>query len=180
MELAEKQYNTEVYEDLFYHQYSVGELTYRLSILMGIDNNTAIKNFIAGWMHDEGKRRIPVEILAKEGPLTVEERKIINQHPIYSYQMLKQRQMNNQICLIAKYHHENYDGTGYPEGLKGEEIPLCSRIIRVCDMFDALTSNRPYRELLTYKQALNIMDSGQKDFDPKIYKKFKEMIKEDI
>jgi len=131
---------------------------------------------IAGLLHDYGKIGIPDSILKKNGRLTPEERDIINTHPARSQQILNQvpfRGLQKQIPQIAGSHHERWDGTGYPAGLKGEEILLGARIIAVADFFEAITSKRHYREPMHIKKALTLLqESSGSHFEPKIVSAF--------
>lgn len=112
---------------------------------------------LAGLLHDIGKIGIDDRILRKTKELTEEEYNQIKNHPTYGADILRPIKKLKEIIPGVKYHHERWDGKGYPEGLKGEEIPLLGRIIGVADTFDALTSNRPYRKALSKKKALDII-----------------------
>ncbi|MFL7869676.1 MAG: HD-GYP domain-containing protein [Anaerolineales bacterium] len=104
---------------------------------------------------------------------TPEERAIINQHPIYAFEMLKDIEYLQQAISIPYSHHENWDGTGYPQGLQGEEIPLPARIFSVVDNWDALTSDRPYRNAWSKEKAYNyIKEQSGKKFDPQVVEIF--------
>ncbi|MBY0515665.1 MAG: HD-GYP domain-containing protein [Bacteriovoracaceae bacterium] len=118
--------------------------------------------------HDIGKIGTPDQVLNKPSRLTEEEFAIMKQHPELSYEILKEYPSLEKIGLNARYHHERYDGRGYPEGMKGEEIPLFARIILIADTFDAMTSTRPYRKGLDYSVAFDELNqfSGSQ-FDPK-------------
>ena len=105
-------------------------------------------------MHDIGKIEIDREILNKPSKLNAEWA-IIKQHPIWGSDMVKPLTKLRPIVSIIRYHHENYDGSGYPEGLSGDEIPVISRIIRIVDSFDAMTSHRPYRRNMSWDEALD-------------------------
>lgn len=128
--------------------------------------------YIAGLFHDIGKIGIPDSILLKPGKLTDYEYEIIKYHPILSYELIKNVPNLEKVKDIVLYHHENYDGTGYPKGLKGEEIPLGARILSIVDIFDALTSQRSYRKSLSFEEAIKILKdlSGTK-LDPKLVEK---------
>ncbi len=126
-----------------------------------------------GLLHDIGKLGIPNEILDKSGKLTPEERKIMQKHARMGARILEPIAPYTDIMLIVLQHHENYDGTGYPDGLAGEEISLYSRIFAVADSFEALTSDRPYRKAISFHQAIELIAhlSGKK-FDPKVIEAF--------
>ncbi|MBU0571023.1 MAG: HD domain-containing protein [Candidatus Omnitrophica bacterium] len=126
-------------------------------------------------MHDIGKLIIPDEILKKPSGLTPEEREVMKQHAklgadIFQGSHSPLLKAARDICLA---HHERYDGTGYPEGLKGDEIPLYGKIVALADVFDALTSVRPYKKAFEFSDAVDLIkDQAGKHFDPKIVKAF--------
>jgi HD-GYP domain-containing protein (c-di-GMP phosphodiesterase class II) len=124
-------------------------------------------------LHDIGKMGVPDRILHKKGPLNADEWEIMRKHPEYAYQMLTPISYLRKAIDIPYCHHERWDGAGYPRGLKGELIPLPARIFAVVDVWDALTSNRPYRDALTDRKALEYirLQSG-KHFDPRIVEDF--------
>jgi HD-GYP domain-containing protein (c-di-GMP phosphodiesterase class II) len=125
--------------------------------------------YIASLLHDIGKIGISEAILNKEGPLTPEERKIIQDHAIIGVKILEPIKELGEAILGVKYHHEWYDGSGYPEGLKGEQIPLIASIIAVADAFDAMTIDRPYRRARTTEEAIQeIKKQSGKQFDSQI------------
>ena len=128
------------------HTKRVTALTQRLAKLMGVDDDALVHITRGALLHDIGKMAIPDGILLKPGALTVEERELIQQHPIYAFEMLKPIKFLHPALDIPYCHHEKWDGTGYPRGLKGEEIPFAARIFAVIDVWDALISNRPYRK----------------------------------
>ena len=131
----------------------------------------------AALLHDMGKIGISDTILLKKGKLTDEEQKIIRQHPIIGYKIILPIKYLYPIAPLVLYHHERYDGTGYPEGLSGEEIPLGARIVSIIDAFDAMTSDRPYRKAPSVKTAVNELKKGMgKQFDPKIVKIFLDIL----
>ena len=121
---------------------------------------------IAGGLHDVGKLAVPDEILRKPEPLTDAERLTLERHPQVGYRMLESLGAD-PIADCVLHHHEHWDGTGYPDGLHGDDIPLGSRIILVAEAFDALTSDCAYREKLTVDAALaELEESAGKQFDP--------------
>ena len=133
----------------------------------------AVRN--AAPMHDVGKIGIPDKILLKPGPLEEDEWKIMKQHTTIGADILKgsKAYFVRQGATIALTHHERWDGTGYPRGLKGKKIPLLGRIIAIADVFDALTTKRPYKEPYTTKEALDIILEGKgKSFDPDVFQAF--------
>jgi len=123
-------------------------------------------------LHDIGKVGIPDAILNKPGALTEEEREVIKMHPVYAYQMLYPISYLRPTLDIPYGHHEKWDGTGYPRGLKGEDIPLAARIFAIVDVFDALTSDRPYRKAWTVEKTVaHIREGAGSHFDPAIVEK---------
>jgi cyclic di-GMP phosphodiesterase len=110
-----------------------------------------------GLVHDIGKLSVPESILLKPGPLTPEERKIMEQHTVIGEKICAPLRSFRHVLPIIRHHHEKWDGSGYPDGLKGEQIPLTARILQVTDIYDALTTDRPYRKALPVDQALAIM-----------------------
>jgi HD-GYP domain-containing protein (c-di-GMP phosphodiesterase class II) len=125
--------------------------------------------YIAGLLHDIGKIGIPESILNKEGKLSEQEMKLIKEHSLIGVKILEPIQELGDAVLGVKYHHERYDGAGYPEGLKGNQIPLIASIISVADAFDAMTIDRPYRRALSREKAIEeIASLSGKQFDPQI------------
>ncbi|MBU0983505.1 MAG: HD-GYP domain-containing protein [candidate division Zixibacteria bacterium] len=125
----------------------------RLAVAMGL-NDEAIQALIKGsFLHDIGKIGIPDSILMKEGMLTGEERGIMESHPEMGAQMIGGVKWLQDSLEVVRHHHERYDGSGYPDGLKGEDIPLNARIFMIGDVFDALTSTRPYKRSYSFDSA---------------------------
>ncbi|MBE0671535.1 MAG: GAF domain-containing protein, partial [Anaerolineales bacterium] len=149
------------------HTQRVTELTMALAKAVGI-KDSEIKNIRRGaLLHDIGKMGISDQILLKKGKLTIREREIMRKHPKLAVEMLQPIAYLRQALDIPYSHHEKWDGTGYPRGLKGEQIPLVARIFAIADVWDALTSSRPYRAAWTKKKALTyIKQQSGKHFDP--------------
>ena len=155
------------------HSRRVTEITLMIAKKMGINNEELSHIKRGALLHDIGKMGIPDSILLKEGKLTDEEWTIMHKHPIYAYNMLSPISYLQQALNIPYCHHEKWDGTGYPRGLKGEEIPLAARIFAVADVHDALTNDRPYRQAWSKKDALiYIKEQSNKHFDPEVVKIF--------
>ena len=128
-------------------------------------------------MHDIGKLAIPDHILLKPSKLEDDEKEIIRKHPSLAKQMLSEIPFLQPAVVIAYSHHERWDGTGYPEGLKGEEIPLYARIFTVVDPWDALRSNRPYRSAWSKTDAITYLKENKGIiFDPDILDAFLQLI----
>jgi len=127
----------------------------------------------AALLHDIGKIAISQEILDKPGPLTKKELEIVRQHPIIGERIISNVDFFKDIAPLVRHHHERWDGQGYPDGLRGEEIPFGARLLAVVDSFDAMTSNRPYRNALPLEQVLEIIEKNKgKQFDPDIAQAF--------
>jgi len=133
----------------------------------------------AARLHDLGRVGIDDDIMFKAGPLTTAERGAIETHPAIGYNFLKRSNLPKEITETILYHHENFDGTGYPKKLKGLEIPLFARIIHISDTWDALTEDRPYRKAMDFSAALNAMNVNVSHFDPELYAIFLDIIKEE-
>jgi HD-GYP domain-containing protein (c-di-GMP phosphodiesterase class II) len=146
------------------HSERVGFLAKVTGQSLGLTSKELQKLEWAGLLHDVGKIGIPEHVLNKPGRLTPEEFDLIKEHPGRSYEVLRPVASLEPVLDAVLYHHENPDGTGYPKGLKGEEIPLMARIIHVVDVFDALTSTRSYRGAYDVERAIEIIskDSGTK------------------
>jgi HD-GYP domain-containing protein (c-di-GMP phosphodiesterase class II) len=124
-------------------------------------------------LHDIGKMAIPDGILLKPGPLTEDEWEVIRQHPRYAYELLSPISYLGQAVDIPHYHHEKWDGTGYPDGLRENQIPLHARLFAVIDVYDALTSHRPYRSAWSTQKAIDyVRDQIGKHFDSAIVQQF--------
>jgi putative nucleotidyltransferase with HDIG domain len=128
---------------------------------------------VAAFLHDLGKVGVPTDLLLRAGALDSNERAIVEQHPAIGARLVKPLAIPNSIASAIQHHHEWWDGTGYPDGLKGEEIPQTSRIISVVDAFDAMSSDRPYRRALARSTAINeIRHFAGSQFDPHFAKEF--------
>ena len=126
-----------------------------------------------GLLHDIGKMGVPDYILLKPGELTKEEWRLMRMHPVYAYDLLSHIAYLREALDIPYCHHEKWDGSGYPRGLKGDQIPLTARIFAVVDVWDAITSDRPYRAALTKPEALKyIQASSGTHFDPEVVNQF--------
>jgi cyclic di-GMP phosphodiesterase len=124
---------------------------------LGLPDQLRVALRRGGLIHDIGKLAVPEHILLKPGPLTLEERKIMEQHTVEGERICAPLRSFRNVLPIIRHHHEKQDGSGYPDGLKGEQIPLTARILQVTDVYDALTTDRPYRKALPVEKALAIM-----------------------
>jgi response regulator RpfG family c-di-GMP phosphodiesterase len=155
------------------HTRRVTDTTIKLAQAMGITDPALRHMYRGALLHDIGKMGIPDSILRKPEALTPEELDIMQQHPAYAYELLKGISYLREDLDIPYCHHEKWDGTGYPRGLKGEEIPLSARIFAVADVYDALTSDRPYRKGWGHERTLEYiqLESGS-HFDPEVVEAF--------
>jgi len=151
------------------HSERVIELTIRLAAEMGIHGD-ALTNIRRGaLLHDIGKMGVPDAILHKEERLSEDEMDVIRNHPQFAYDMLKEIDYLQSALEIPYCHHEKWDGTGYPRGLKGEEIPLVARIFSIVDVWDAMTSDRPYRKAIPRDEVLShLIEQRGRHFDPNV------------
>ncbi len=153
------------------HSLRVSRYAMSIALAMNMDHEQITKIKWAGLIHDLGKVTLPRRILDKAEKLTPEEYIKVKQHAGLTREILHMAPSLKEIIPIAADHHEHFDGLGYPEGLKGEDIPLGARILKVCDAFDAMTSNRPYRKPLSPQEACKELEKySGKQFDPKIVK----------
>jgi putative nucleotidyltransferase with HDIG domain len=159
------------------HSQRVTNLMKSMMDALGIDGETRVNYQRGVLLHDIGKMGIPDSILNKPGPLDVKERQIMQQHPIYAIEMLKNIEFLKPSLSIPYSHHERWDGTGYPLGLKGEEIPLEARIFAIVDVWDAITSDRPYRNSMSKEEAIQTICNGNgTQFDPKLVDVFLKIV----
>jgi len=162
------------------HSERVTRLSLQLGRRVGLNAEQLVDLRRGVLLHDIGKMVTPDAILLKPGPLSEEEWKVMRQHPTYAYQMLHDIPFLEKALDIPWAHHENYDGTGYPRGLKGDDIPFGARIFALVDVWDALTSDRPYRPAWSPEQALEfIVSQSGKRFDPHLTAVFLKMMAEE-
>lgn len=155
--------------DSYTHQHNNLVAEYALMLANAICYKDIDAVEVAGRLHDIGKIAIPYHILNKPGRLTLEEYEIIKKHPEEGYKIIKDTDFNQKIKDGIRYHHEWYDGTGYPLQLKGDDIPLIAQIIAIADVFDALTSDRPYRDGMSKEEAVKILAEGSgTQFNPEL------------
>jgi PAS domain S-box-containing protein/putative nucleotidyltransferase with HDIG domain len=162
------------------HSKRVTRLTVRMAQRIGMDAKEIVHVQRGALLHDIGKMGIPDSILLKRGALTPEERKEIERHPVYAYELLSPIEFLRPAIDIPYCHHEKWDGSGYPRGLVGEQIPVPARIFAIVDVFDALTSDRPYRAAWERERTLaHIAEQSGSHFDPALVEAFMEMIRSD-
>ncbi len=161
------------------HSQRVTEMTLRLARALGMKEEELVHVRRGALLHDIGKMGVPDSILLKPGPLTPEEWEIMRRHPEYAYEMLSPIAYLRPALDIPYCHHEKWDGTGYPRGLKGEQIPLAARILAVVDVWDALSSDRPYRPAWPpEKVRAYLKNEAGKHFDPRVVEAFLEILGE--
>jgi len=159
------------------HSHRVAEMTLRLAGAMGQPEQDLVHIRRGALLHDIGKLSIPDSILLKPGPLNEEERDILRIHPAIAFEMLAPIPYLRPALDIPYCHHEKWNGTGYPRGLKGEEIPVSARIFAVVDVWDALTSDRPYRKAWSEAETLAyIREQAGEHFDPQVVDAFLSLI----
>jgi len=155
------------------HSQRVTEMTVRLAQATGMSEDELVHVRRGALLHDIGKMGISDDILLKPGPLTEKEWALMRKHPVYAYELLAPIAFLKPALDIPYFHHEKWDGTGYPQGLKGEQIPLAARIFALADVWDAMTSDRPYRLKRSKEKAIEyIHEQAGKYFDPKLVKTF--------
>lgn len=152
------------------HNIAVGMLSTMIGRWMGLPEHDLLELTTAGLLHDVGKMQIPEEILSKPGKLTDEEFELMKQHTVYGYELLRNTPgISERQALVALRHHERLDGSGYPAGLKGDQIDLFSRIVAVADIFHAMTSPRVYREASEFHEVLyQLNNDAYSALDPTI------------
>jgi HD-GYP domain-containing protein (c-di-GMP phosphodiesterase class II) len=159
------------------HTMRVARMTVKLGLALGFSPDEVADLRRGALLHDIGKMGIPDSILLKPGPLSEEEWAVMRMHPVYGYQLLKPIPYLKEAAVIPYLHHERWDGSGYPLGLKGEEIPFPARIFAVVDVWDALLSDRPYRRGWTRSEVLAYMRSmSGVQFDPLVVQSFLDLL----
>lgn len=163
------------------HGQRTAEIAMKIALGMDKKLNTDQLKLLdyAARIHDLGRIAIDDSIMLKAGPLTTPERAAVETHPAIGYNFLYRSNLPNEIKMAVLCHHEHYDGTGYPQQLRGEEIPLFARIVTIADMWDAIRSDRPYRKGMEFSAALNTMKSQAAWFDPRLFAIFLSIVKED-
>jgi putative two-component system response regulator len=157
---------------------NVGRLAHRLKLTQ--EETVALER--AAIVHDIGKVAVPDAILLKRGPLSQEEWKVMKQHPVIGERICSPLRSFRQVLPIIRHHHEKQDGSGYPDGLRGSQIPLTARVLQIIDVYDALTTERPYKPALTVRDALATMQTEVERgwWDPAIFATFKSLILEQV
>jgi HD-GYP domain-containing protein (c-di-GMP phosphodiesterase class II) len=170
---------TERSPDLGGHLSSVAELAERTARRLGLPAEEVERIRHAGELHDAGKVAIPDGILGKPGPLTEDEWAFVRRHPLIGERIVRSAPALSRVAELVRSTHERFDGQGYPDGLQADAIPLGSRIVAVCDAFDAMTSGRPYSAARTPGEALDeLRRCGGTQFDPAVVETFRAVIAE--
>ena len=158
------------------HGICVSNLAQRVGKELGLPDETCYNLAVAGLLHDIGKLELTKYVYSKDETLQVEEMRYMRTHVTLGYALLNGHGYSQEIAQWVLYHHENYDGTGYPSNRVGDDIPLGARILRVCDMFGALTSERSYRKAFDIDAAMALMIAEVKNFDMKVFLAFQNVI----
>ena len=166
-------------EDNINHGVMVSNLTYLTAVKMGLDEGTCNELAVAGFLHDIGKVKLSKYLYGRaQDKFDLEGMKYMRMHSKISYDILQYYDFSPFVLQTVLYHHENYDGTGYPENLRGEEIPFGARVMRVADTFAALISDRPYRKAFGYDEAVEIMIDEITKYDMEVFIAFQKVIHE--
>lgn len=160
------------------HGMRVSNLAYQLAKKLELPEDFCYDMAVAGMLHDIGKELVSNAMDEEQQNLIVEEIHYVRLHSQASYEILKARGYSQRILETVLYHHENYDGSGYPENLSGDTIPLGARIIRICDVYSALTADRPYRKAFDKQTAIELMIEDIKDFDLHVFLVFQRVLHE--
>lgn len=159
------------------HSSRVTEYSKKLAASIGLPEKRQKIVYYSALLHDIGKIGIPDSIINKPGKLTAEEYEIIKQHPVIGSQILSSLSSMKEVAVGVRGHHERFDGKGYPDGLKGKDIPLVARIISVADAYDAMTSNRSYRSFMSQKDVrAEIVKNRGIQFDPELADKMQKLL----
>lgn len=173
---AEECYSVDM-NDAVRHGMCVSILASELARELGCDEKFVHKAAVAGMLHDVGKIQISPYIYGRrQGAMKIEEMRYVRLHAKLGAEILKREGYDQDIVDMVHYHHENYDGSGYPYRMCGDEIPLGARIIRVCDVFSALVSNRPYRKAFDADTAFGMVIDEVRHFDMKVFLAFQRLI----
>lgn len=169
-----------IHYDLDYnliHGMCVSNLAYHIAKELHLEYDICYELAKAGMLHDIGKLRLSDYLYGRdENTLAIEEMKYIQMHSTYGYEILKEKGYSDFVSESVLYHHENFDGSGYPDNLKEFEIPIGARILRVCDVFAALISDRPYRSAFDVDAAVELMIEEVKNFDMEVFLAFMRVV----
>lgn len=164
--------------EIVQHNIKVSKLAEKIGYALGLDEEVCQSIAVSGVFIDIGKMSMNPSVFKNTRDLTEEEYAYVKQHTTKSTQMLMQaNHISKDVLINIIHHHENYDGSGYPANLVGDQIPIGARILKICDVFFALLEKRAFREDYSKKDAIQIMDKEKNQFDPKIMPVFKEIVR---
>lgn len=156
----------------FGHCERVADAAVRVAQALGLDEQAQTAIRLGAYLHDVGKVRVPHEILNKPGPLTPDEFDVVKMHPVWGIELLAAVEFPWDLKPIIRWHHERYDGSGYPDRLRGDEIPLSAQIVGIVDVYDALTTTRSYRPALSHETAIAEMTRCRNWWSPRVFEAF--------
>ncbi|HEX9611607.1 MAG TPA: HD domain-containing phosphohydrolase, partial [Gemmatimonadales bacterium] len=156
----------------FGHCERVAQNAVAMARLLGLDDEAETTILLGAYLHDVGKVRVPHEILSKRGPLTREEREVVQLHPIWGIELLANLEFPWDLKPIIRWHHERYDGTGYPDRLKGDHIPLAAQIVGILDVYDELTTAGPNQPALPVDQAVEWLTARRAWWSERVFEVF--------
>lgn len=155
------------------HARRVADYCERMALAMGLPDSQRFLLALAAWFHDIGNLATPAYILRKPSELAEDEMEEMRVHPVRGAELFAGTPDLAEVARAIRHHHERVDGTGYPDGLRGDEIPLFSRLILVAETYEAMTHHRPYRRALPHAEAMRrIQDGAGSQFDPEVVKRF--------
>jgi putative two-component system response regulator len=155
------------------HAYRVGTSAWHVGMRLGLADDDLDALYHGGIIHDIGKAAVSEAILNKAGPLDFEEWTRMEEHPVIGESMVAPIPCGSKVLPIIRHHHERFDGRGYPDGLQGDRIPLLARIVSICDAYDALVNDRPYRARVNEPMAVAILREGAgRQWDPELVEVF--------
>lgn len=160
----------------FGHCERVAQYAVAVAEALGLDDDARTTIRLGAYLHDVGKVRVPHEILNKPGPLTREETDIVRMHPVWGIELLAGVEFPWDIKSIVRWHHEKYDGAGYPDRLCGDEIPVAAQVVGIADVLDALTTARPYRPALSHEEAVVEIDRTAIWWSPRVAQAFRDAL----
>ena len=159
------------------HGMTVSNLAYAVAEELGMEKEQCYDLAMAGMLHDIGKLKLTGYINGQEqDPLVIEELKYVRMHSTLGYEELQGQGYSDFVLESILFHHENFDGSGYPSNTRGEEIPIGARIIRVCDVYAALSSDRPYRKSFDFDSVMELMIEEVKNFDMRVFLAFQRVV----
>ncbi len=160
----------------FGHSERVAEHAVALARLMGLDEHEIMTINFGAYLHDIGMVRVPHEILRKNGPLNRDEMELVRMHPLWGLELLANVDFPWDVRPIIRWHHERYDGTGYPDRLRGDEIPLSAQIVGIFDVYDAMMTSRPHQQAFTAQQALARISLSRVWWSERVFEAFLEIV----